>query len=117
MSKIAFVWLLLAAALPVAGQTLWIQSNDKKMKVAVWDTYVQRKDGRIMHFDIIVPEEVRDTAIIFQYGREYLAGKGQGGQRLTARECRFCHLETVRPQWEAAIRRQGYFIYEMENCD
>jgi Domain of unknown function (DUF2024) len=23
------------------------------MKVAVWDTYVNKKDGSIMHFDII----------------------------------------------------------------
>lgn len=34
------------------------------MKVAVWDTYVKRKDGRVMHFDIIAPAEVRDTELI-----------------------------------------------------
>jgi len=26
------------------------------MKVVVWDTYVTRKDGRIMHFDVIVKD-------------------------------------------------------------
>lgn len=30
------------------------------MKVAVWDTYVTKKDGTIMHFDIMVPEQIRD---------------------------------------------------------
>jgi len=30
------------------------------MKVAVWDTYVTRKEGNIMHFDVIVPEEIKD---------------------------------------------------------
>lgn len=30
------------------------------MKVAVWYTYVTKKDGTVMHFDIIVPENVTD---------------------------------------------------------
>jgi hypothetical protein len=30
------------------------------MKVAVWDTYVTKKDGSIMHFDIIADEEIKD---------------------------------------------------------
>lgn len=94
-------------------------SNQKqqKMKVAVWDTYVTKKDGNIMHFDIIVPAEVKDTVIIYSYGKEYLKGKGQEGQPLTSKECRFCHIETVKPQWEKAINSKGYYVYEMENCD
>jgi hypothetical protein len=27
------------------------------MKVSVFDTYVTKKDGDLMHFDIIVPEK------------------------------------------------------------
>lgn len=34
------------------------------MKVAVWDTYVTKKDGTIIHFDIIVPEAIRENTII-----------------------------------------------------
>lgn len=86
------------------------------MKVAVWDTYVTKKDGSIMHFDIIAPEAIKDEKIIYNYGRQYLMLKAQQGQPLAARECRFCHIETVRPQWEEAIKQQGYYIYEMENC-
>ena len=89
----------------------------KAMKVAVWDTYVPRKDGRIMHFDIIVPAELKDTAQIFAYGRAYLRTKGEEGQPLTSHNCRFCHIENVRPAWEKAIREKGYAIHEMENCD
>ncbi|MBL7727228.1 MAG: DUF2024 family protein, partial [Dinghuibacter sp.] len=37
-------------------------------------------------------------------------------QPLTAKECTFCHVETVKPQWETAIKENGYYIYEMENC-
>ncbi|MEQ5789871.1 DUF2024 family protein [Muricauda sp. NFXS6] len=86
------------------------------MKVAVWDTYVTKKDGSIMHFDIIAPKEIRDIAVIFGYGKEYLKTKAQEGQALTSKECRFCHMETVRPEWEAEIEQKGFFIIEMENC-
>jgi len=87
------------------------------MEVAVWDTYVNKKDGSVMHFDIIVPSNVRDTVLIHRYGREYLLSKGQDGQPLTAKECRFCHVRALRPQWEKDIREQGYFILEMEGCE
>ncbi|WP_262245621.1 DUF2024 family protein [Parapedobacter soli] len=87
------------------------------MQVSVWDTYVEKKDGTTMHFDIIAPVEVTDAATIHTYGRDYLVRKGQEGQPLTSRECRFCHVETVRPLWEATIKEKGYYIYEMENCD
>ena len=40
-----------------------------KMEVAVWDTYVTKKDGSVMHFDIIAPSSVKDTAVIYEYGR------------------------------------------------
>ena len=86
------------------------------MKVAIWDTYVTKKDGSIMHFDIIAPAETKEEAVIYDYGRAYLGNKGQTGQPLTSEECRFCHIETIKPQWEEAIRQNGYYIYEMENC-
>lgn len=90
--------------------------NETKMKVAVWDTYVTKKDGNVMHFDIIAPQEIKDTTVIYGYGKDYLKTKGQEEQPLTSKECRFCHIETVRPQWEAEIKQKGYFIIEMENC-
>lgn len=87
------------------------------MKVAVWDTYVSRKDGSIMHFDIIAPENIKSEETIYGYGKEYLAKKNQDGQPLTSNECKFCHIETVKPQWNDEIEKNGYYIYEMENCD
>lgn len=91
--------------------------NNITMEVAVWDTYVTKKDGRVMHFDIIAPSSVKDTAVIYEYGRTYLKTKGQEGQPLTSKECRFCHVRSLQPQWEADIKKQGYFILEMENCN
>lgn len=86
------------------------------MKVAVWDTYVTKKDGSIMHFDIIAPEKIKDPTTIFDFGKEYLNTKGEGGQPLTSKECKFCHVEMIIPEWEAEINKKGYFIIEMENC-
>lgn len=87
------------------------------MKVAVWDTYVTKKDGSVMHFDILAPDTVTDSTIIHDYGKQYLKTKGQEGQPLSSKECRFCHVEAIRPSWEEAITEQGYFIIEMENCN
>lgn len=87
------------------------------MKVAVWDTYVTKKDGTVMHFDIIVLAEIKDADVIYKYGRAYLKIKKQEEQPLTSNECRFCHIESVKPAWENEIEQKGYFIYEMENCE
>ena len=86
------------------------------MQVAVWDTYVTKKDGSIMHFDIIAPAEIKDETIIHNFGKAYIVSKNQCGQPLTARECVFCHIEMINPGWEEAIKQKGHYIYEMENC-
>ena len=86
------------------------------MKVAVYDTYVTKKNGETMHFDIVVPSEEKNENTIFNYGKEYLKIMGQEGQPLTARESSFCHLETAKPLIEESIRKQGYHIIEMEGC-
>lgn len=86
------------------------------MRVAVWDTYVTRKDGSIMHFDIIAPDIIKDESIIHTFGKDYLQSKNQDGQPLTAKECRFCHIEAATPEMEASITEKGFFIIEMENC-
>ncbi len=87
------------------------------MKVAVWDTYVTKKDGTIMHFDIIVPEEQKDQSIIYGFGKQYLKKKNLPDLPLTSKECTFCHLQEVRPDWRQNIIDKGYHIYEMENCN
>lgn len=90
--------------------------NIIQKKVNVWDTYVTKKNGQIMHFDIIVPVEVSDTSIIYNYGKEYLKTKGQEGQPLSSKQCKLCHIEQLQPDWAADISEKGYFIIEMEGC-
>lgn len=92
-----------------------MQNKDKR--VNVWDTYVTRKDGGLMHFDILAPVEITDPNLIYKYGQQYLQTKGQKGQALAAEQCRFCHIEHLRPEWEEDMAQQGFFIIEMEGCE
>ena len=86
------------------------------MQIAVWDTYVTKKDGSIMHFDIISPHHIKDENVIYSLGKEYLQSKHQENQPLTASECSFCHVETATEEMEKAIQKKGYLIIELENC-
>ncbi len=87
------------------------------MKTAVWDTYVKREDGRMMHFDIIVPEELKDEEKIFSFGKEYLKEKNEKYEEFGAKESKFCHIESAKPEVQDIINKKGYYIVEMENCD
>lgn len=86
------------------------------MKVAVWDTYVKRKDGKTMHFDILVPEELKDEAKIYEYGKLYLRGKEVLAEDLSSKECNYCHIEEATTMMVENITRDGYHIVELKNC-
>lgn len=103
--------------LSAAGQSPTVSSskNTAKMSVAVWDTYVKKQDGSVMHFDILIPSSLKDTRTIYRYGEEYLAGKNEAGAKLHTEECRFCHVEDADADIKAAIETKGYFILEMED--
>lgn len=75
-----------------------------------------RKDGKVMHFDILVPSDLTNNDVIFGYGRSYLKSKPFQIVELTSKECRFCHIEEASPKVKEGIETQGYFIIEMENC-
>ena len=87
------------------------------MKVAVWDTYVKREDGNIMHFDILVPSDLKDEESIFNFGKDYLETKPFKTGKLTSNECRLCHIEQATEKIVSSIENKGYFIIEMENCN
>lgn len=86
------------------------------MKIAVWDTYVKRNDGRVMHFDILVPADVKNEETIFTFGKDYLQSKNEAGQVLSANECQFCHVERASDEMIVSIQQKGYYIVEMQNC-
>lgn len=87
------------------------------MKVSVYDTYVTKKDGKLMHFDILVPNTLNDTQQVHAYGRSYLEQQQQKGQPLTTKECRFCHIEEASAEVVDDIKAQGFSIIEMEGCN
>ncbi|MBL6445164.1 DUF2024 family protein [Fulvivirga sp. 29W222] len=85
------------------------------MQVSVFDTYVKKKEGGLMHFDILVPVELGYDKVI-DYGKEYLKSKEQEGQSMTARECKFCHIEQATDEVQLDIETRGYHIIEMQGC-
>lgn len=87
------------------------------MKVAVWDTYVSKEDGELMHFDIIVPDSLKDPISVYSFGKEYLESKNMTGIILSQNECKFCHIETPTKEVFDAISTIGYYIKEMEGCN
>jgi hypothetical protein len=84
------------------------------MQAAVWDTYVKKKDGNVMHFDIIVPDSIKDEQVIYGYGKAYLVKNGEAESRLNIEECRFCHIEEPTTEMKEAINTKGYYILEMD---
>jgi Domain of unknown function (DUF2024) len=108
--------------LAIGGGAL-LQFSSKKsstmpsLSVSVYDTYVPKKQGGTMHFDILVASTEKDLQKIYDYGKTYLKTKGQEGQPLSAQECRFCHVENAKGAIEDSIVAQGYYIIEMEGCN
>lgn len=87
------------------------------MKIAVWDTYVKKHDTQIMHFDILVPESVKDSTIVYQFGTAYLESKGVFKVEISSKECQLCQIEKASIEVETNIQNQGFSIIEMENCN
>lgn len=86
------------------------------MKVSVYDTYVRKNCGALMHFDILVDENTSITDV-YKYGKEYLTLKKIVQTNLSAEECRFCHIEEAPKKVIDSINKKGFYIIEMENCN
>jgi hypothetical protein len=85
------------------------------MNCDVFDTYVTRANGQILHFDVIVPSGTPPTAVQ-AFGQGYLTALGVPDGKVTAERCRFCHVEQATPEMQQAIEEQGYFIVALEGC-
>ena len=87
------------------------------MEVAVWDTYVKRDDGKIMHFDVLVPSDVKEENFVFDFAKQYLQKKPFKTNQISSNECKFCHIEQATQEMLINIKANGYSIIEMENCN
>jgi hypothetical protein len=101
------------AALATA-QTDTSMDSKQTMQVAVWDTYVKRSTGSVLHFDIIVPESLKDSATVYAYGRAHLSAADESGGTLSSEQCQFCHIEVPSEEIVQSIREKGYYILEMD---
>lgn len=86
------------------------------MGVAVWDTYVNRENGKVMHFDILVPDDLTNRERVFEFGRIYLKSKDFETKGITSKKCTFCHIGQATNEVMANIAKEGFHIIEMENC-
>ncbi len=84
------------------------------MLTYVYDTYVKTKDGRLMHFDVIIDK--KDDAKAIECAKEWLNSIGEKGVEVSSKECQFCHSEVGSPEIEKEIKNKGYYIYKMEGC-
>lgn len=99
----------------VGQQQVSPSKTTTEMSVAVWDTYVKKQDGSVMHFDIIVPSALKEINVIHGYGKAYLSSKNEAGGKIDTEECQFCHIEAASPDMVAAIEKTGYYILEMDD--
>lgn len=84
------------------------------MKVAVWDTYIKKDNGNVLHFDVVVPESKSKMEIVFNYAKEFLKSKDIFGAKIETKNCRFCHIETITDTMKSDIELKGYHIIEMD---
>ena len=70
-----------------------------------------------MNFDILVDSKLNDEIKIFAFGKDYLKDKSFKDKKITAKECKFCHIEEATDSMKNEIQTKGYYIIEMENCN
>ncbi|UUT22919.1 DUF2024 family protein [Pseudomonas sp. T8] len=84
------------------------------MKVNVFDTHVRTRDGRYLHFDVLI--EGNDETRAKQYASEWMIHRGIQDADIELSRCQFCHSEPANPEVAAAIVSQGYFIIKLQGC-
>ncbi len=85
------------------------------MKIDVYDSYAQTREGRVMHFDVFV-ETNTPAEQALQYGKNWLESIGEDTAGLNQSHCNFCHSEVANPEVQLSIKNDGYFILQMEGC-
>ncbi|RXJ71742.1 hypothetical protein CS022_20060 [Veronia nyctiphanis] len=84
------------------------------MAVHVYDTYATSKEGKILHFDVLMP--VKDDDLAVKYAKNWLSEIGLEGATVKSGNCAFCHTRNSVPQYDEEISSKGYAIYKLEGC-
>jgi len=84
-------------------------------QIHVFDTYARSSSGKIMHFDVVLPE--KDPAKALQCAREWLRSIGEENAVVSAENCAYCHSEPHAPaEMQKEIETLGYAIFKLEGC-
>ena len=86
------------------------------MKVAIWDIHAIKKDGGIIHFEIIVPNDIKNVALVYEYYRGFFKTKKL---RIKLSSVEYCihHREVAASEIISVIKEKGYYIIEKEGCN
>ena len=76
------------------------------MEVKIFDTHVRTRDGRYLHFDVLVTEELGARA--GEFARRWLAGRGIDEADISQGHCSYCHSEIATAEVAEAIRLHGH---------
>jgi hypothetical protein len=85
------------------------------MRINVYDTYSKSRNGRIIHFDVLLPEG-GTKEIALKFAREFLKEIGEPEEMLKQERCNFCHSQEAPADIKDFIEQSGHFILQMEGC-
>ncbi|HYE35233.1 DUF2024 family protein [Methylocaldum sp.] len=84
-------------------------------QIYVFDTYARSASGKIMHFDVVLPEN--DPAKALQYAHDWLRSIGEEDAVVNAENCAYCHSEAHAPaEMQREIETLGYAVFKLEGC-
>jgi len=84
------------------------------MNIDVYDSYA-RSNGRLMHFDVFVASGT-SAEVALDYGKKWLESMRENADGLNLSRCNFCHSEVANPDVARNIKKEGFFILQMEGC-
>ena len=86
------------------------------MKVAIWDIHAIKKDGSVIHFEIIIPGDVKNINLVYSYYREFFKPKKL---RIKLSSIEYCihHREVANKEIISLIKEKGYYLIEKEGCN
>lgn len=83
--------------------------------IHVFDTYARSPSGRILHFDVVIPD--KDPTKALASARDWLRSIGEEDAVVNQENCCYCHSEQAAPTHMAKeIAARGYAIYKLEGC-
>jgi Domain of unknown function (DUF2024) len=80
----------------------------------VFDTYAKSPSGKIMHFDVILPEQDQQRAI--ETAQKWLESVGEPDAQVNQENCYFCHSTTADPDTRDEVKQRGFGIFKLEGC-